>query len=226
MTGKDTPMPAWLEDAWLNRYLDRQLSAEEVEWFEVYALDKPDLLARIESDLDLRDALDAAAADGALTALPVAVSADARRGTARARRPRSSAVWVARAASLAAAAGLGWIAASLSPHSGPGPLGGSSAIVADPTRVVFDTLRGESQSPLVFNAGSSSPLLLIEVGVPPDAVDVQLLRPSQAPLRLSVSSEGFVSFLLPRSEAGALEMELRYTTAGTPVRRPLVLPSP
>lgn len=226
MTRTDTPMPAWLEDAWLSRYLDRQLSAEEVEWFEVYALDKPDLLARIESDLDLRDALDAAAADGALTASTVDAPGTVPRGASRGRRPRSAAVWLARAASLAAAAGLGWIAASWAPGSGLGPIGESSVIIADPTRVVFDTLRGESQGPLVFNAGSRSPLMLIEVGLPPDAVDVQVLRPSRAPLTLSVSSEGFVSFLLPRSEAGALEMELRYTTAGTPVRRPLVLPSP
>ena len=129
---------------------------------------------------------------------------------------------MARAASLAVAAGLGWMSASLLPSGAEQQ--DSVSIVADPMRIVFDTLRGESQAPLVFNAGSGSELILVEVGLPPDASDVQLLRGSQPPLPLALSSEGFVSFLLPRSAADTSGMELRYTTAGAQQRRPLNLP--
>lgn len=52
---------AWMENAWLVRYLDRQLSDDEVAAFEAYALDKPELLALIEADTNLRDALSEAA---------------------------------------------------------------------------------------------------------------------------------------------------------------------
>ena len=45
-----TQMTAWLEQAWLARYLDRQLSSEESTWFEAYVLDKPELLGTIEAD--------------------------------------------------------------------------------------------------------------------------------------------------------------------------------
>jgi hypothetical protein len=43
--------------AWLVRYLDRQLASKESAWFESYAMDKPVLLAKIEADTRLRDAL-------------------------------------------------------------------------------------------------------------------------------------------------------------------------
>lgn len=56
-TNQPNRLAAWLETAWLERYLDRQLSAEEVAWFETYAIDKPDLLEKIDADSDLRDAM-------------------------------------------------------------------------------------------------------------------------------------------------------------------------
>lgn len=56
-----TRMSAWLDQVWLIRYLDRQLAGEEAQWFEVYAMDRPTLLATIEADTRLRDALAAAA---------------------------------------------------------------------------------------------------------------------------------------------------------------------
>lgn len=52
---------AWLGQVWLVRYLDRQLAGEEAQWFEAYAMDRPELLATIEADTRLRDALAAAA---------------------------------------------------------------------------------------------------------------------------------------------------------------------
>jgi anti-sigma factor RsiW len=48
---------AWMETAWLVRYLDRELSDDEAVAFEAYVLDKPELLAQIEADTNLRDTL-------------------------------------------------------------------------------------------------------------------------------------------------------------------------
>ncbi|MEO7917512.1 MAG: hypothetical protein ABIR16_07690, partial [Dokdonella sp.] len=52
-------MPTWLEDAWLHRYLDGDLTEPELIWFETYALDKPRLIAEIENDTALRDGMHA-----------------------------------------------------------------------------------------------------------------------------------------------------------------------
>jgi hypothetical protein len=54
-------MTAWLEQVWLDSYLDRQLAGEEAQWFEAYAVERPELLVTIEADTRLRDALVAAA---------------------------------------------------------------------------------------------------------------------------------------------------------------------
>jgi hypothetical protein len=56
-TDNDGPMPEWLEDAWLGRYLDRLLTEEETHWFEQYVLDKHRLLSLIDADTRLRKAL-------------------------------------------------------------------------------------------------------------------------------------------------------------------------
>jgi hypothetical protein len=53
-------MTAWQRQAWLVRYLDRQFASEEALCFEAYAMDSPELLATIEADTRLRDALTAA----------------------------------------------------------------------------------------------------------------------------------------------------------------------
>ena len=39
-----TRMAAELERRWLDRYLNRELSSDDRDWFESYLLDKPDLL--------------------------------------------------------------------------------------------------------------------------------------------------------------------------------------
>src|SRR5512144_1617402 len=51
-------MTPWLEQAWMERYLERQLADDELEWFEAYLLDKPHLLDRWSTDLALRDGVD------------------------------------------------------------------------------------------------------------------------------------------------------------------------
>ncbi|HSC12124.1 MAG TPA: hypothetical protein VLC97_14210, partial [Rhodanobacteraceae bacterium] len=87
MTPTTTPtrMTAWLEQAWMVRYLDRQLASEEANWFEAYALDKPDLLAMIEADTRLRDAL---AADASIRHMERSVDRGGRQGGATGDAPR------------------------------------------------------------------------------------------------------------------------------------------
>jgi hypothetical protein len=217
-------LSAWLEQAWLLRYLDRQLSSEETSWFEAYVLDKPELLASIEADLNLCDALaadaaqqarrfdsgDAAAAPDARTRSAGAASIDAiaanggqptgvgqadrhRQPTSRhANRPPA---WLGLAASLLVGLGAGWIV------SGARRPGSSTpAVMASPTRIVYDTMRGEAAPPRVEHAGSKSPYVLIEVAVPPGAQDVTLKFGAAPEQALTASPDGFVSFLVGRSE--------------------------
>ncbi len=50
-------MPNWLERAWMDRYLDRELTDEERNWFEAYLLDRPQLIEELEADEAVREAL-------------------------------------------------------------------------------------------------------------------------------------------------------------------------
>jgi hypothetical protein len=115
---------------------------------------------------------------------------------AHGRRRRSiGSAWFSRAAAVLVSASLGWLAASNFVTS---PDGIHGDVVADPIRIVFETQRGQQDAPLLFNADSRSRYLLVEVAVPLDATDIQLLQAGRAPLALNVTSEGFVTFLWPR----------------------------
>jgi len=208
MNEATVPMAPWLEQAWLQRYLDRELTPAETEWFEVYVLDKPALLDRIDRDSDLRDAL-AAGSQGNVAPI------------ARPARPRWREVHpFAQAAAVVASLGIGWWAATaLGPEAG----GTSGPVMVDPTRVVFDTQRDGNAEPLVFNAGSSSGYVMVEVGVPPDAADLELHLGTQPPRALARTSEGFSTFLLPRSAIGDSTASIRYRSRGQAVVRELDL---
>ncbi len=61
------PMAAQIERRWLQRYLDRQLDADQSAWFEAYLFGRPPLLRLAEIDTLMRDA---AARYGAWRAVP------------------------------------------------------------------------------------------------------------------------------------------------------------
>jgi hypothetical protein len=214
-------MAAWLESAWLARYLDRQLSAEESAWFEAYALEKPDLLAVIETDNALRDALAVhdAANDG-----PMAGSAGADRPTrvaprSRAHPRRGVPRWAGLAACLVAGLALGWIG----PRSLPSAPG-TGALIANPPRIVFDTMRGVPEAPNVERGDADAPYTLIEVALPPGAEHVALRIGAQAPVPLSPSPDGFVSFLIARTAIDPkAAAEIRYMLDGADQVRPISL---
>ncbi len=192
-------MPQWLEQAWLARLLARELTPAENEWFEAYVLDKPELLAEIERDNDLRDALAGAAIETTATdgAIPPSSAPNDRDDTIAHLTPRapsrstmSSRPWgFSLAASLVAGLGIGWLM-----HATPG----APDAIGSPTRLVFDTLRGGATAPLIENDQAASLYVLIEAAVPPEATAIELRVGTQAPLSLTPSAEGFVSALVRR----------------------------
>jgi hypothetical protein len=218
----------WLETAWLQRYLERQLDADETAWFEAYLIDKPLLLDRVERDTDLRDALAgqfavpvaaerlaAAQDDRRHGTVTEAIPALPQRGSPRSRRRLSS---LALAASLVGAVGVGWFAQSLlSPPA-------TSTLIASPMRVIYDTERGAPTPPRIEHADSTSPYALIEVAVPPGAEQVVLRMPDAPPQSLAPSSEGFVSFLVERSLINAgPPAELAYRIGSVQASKSLAL---
>lgn len=210
-----SPMPAWLDSAWLARYLERQLAPDEAAWFESYVLDKPELLAMIEADTRLRDALAADAAswrasdagNGYAAAAQDSQSPDAVAATAPAGLPLRVPAWFGLAASLVIGLGLGWLGQRA---FAPAP----AAVIANPTRLVFDTLRGAESAAQVERAESASPWMLVEVAVPPAAMRVTLDLDRSQPVALSPSPDGFVSFLVARATPGAGNAVIRYELDG------------
>jgi len=196
----------WLESAWMARYLERQLSADETAWFEAYVLDKPDLLTALEADTDLRDALHADAASRAVadpmrdTTAPAADSPGAN-ATARQASPRSaSGRYLGLAASLLLGVGIGVLVHRPGTHLFEAP-------VTDPMRIVYDTMRGERTPPHVERADSSAAYAIVEVAVPPSAHNIVLTAENATPRTLHRSAEGFVSFLLPRNSTQRTAVE-------------------
>jgi hypothetical protein len=221
-------MAEWLEQAWLDRYLARQLKPEESDWFEAYILDKEDILARVEDDCLLRDAAhdefgdvsvtrqtepsEAAATTtghsepapsdarprGAPVPIRVATSEADRHARQQPRMRPSALSTVAAAASLLLAVSMGWLG-----HARVFPPAATSAIDASPTRIVFGSLRGAGAVGRVENPASESRTILVEVSVPYGAENVVLQAPDSAPRPLAVSSDGFASFLIDREQAAS-----------------------
>jgi hypothetical protein len=217
-TTTPTRMTAWLEQAWLVRYLNRRLSGEEVTWFESYLLDKPELLAMIEADTRLRDAL---AAGASTRHTERSVERDGRQGGAitdnasvplnTASRPRRRpAPWIALAATLALGVGVGSIAMRTF-----APSAGDPGLVVSPTRIVYDALRGADSPPHIEHADSASPYVFVEVAVPPGAEQIVLLGLGASEQALTMTPDGFVNFLLERRALShTRELQVRYVRNG------------
>lgn len=180
-SGTPTRMAAWLESAWLARYLDRQLEGEELAWFEGYLLDKPELVGAVEVDNSLRDALES------LRDNPASPKRGDRNEEVAHRIPHR---WIGLAACLLAGVGLGRYAV----------IGGSSkdSLIANPTRIVVDTFRGSDVAPVVDFAHGESSYVLVEISVPPEADHVRLVHAGNE-IVLTPSHDGFAGFLLERA---------------------------
>lgn len=209
MVDLDHGMPAWLEEVWMQRYLDRELSEPETSWFEAYCLDRDHLLTLIEADLALRDGL--AANAKALDAKPVSSAAQPR-------RERPSRMTAAIAASLL----VGTLAGVV---FGPRVASDSeNQITPDVTRLMFDTLRGSEAEARVDHASSDSEFVLLDVAVPSDAREIALKVDGAVQHALTVSRDGFVSALVPRGLVRRGTVSVRYTHADVVVERALKPP--
>ena len=217
---------AWMENAWLVRYLDRQLSDDELAAFEAYVLDKPELLALIEADTNLRDALSEAAlntpggvvdqhaATGAQAHIVDVQQIPSRLANAHGVRP----MWAAIAASLLLGLGVGWIGHRVL------SLDHSQALIANPTRIIYDTLRGEASLPRIEHADSKSDYVLVEIAVPPEAKQIILNIENAAEQTFTESPDGFISALIDKHAlTRAQSIFLRYKLKGVTQQRTLSL---
>ena len=261
-TTTPTRMSAWLEQAWLIQYLDRQLAGEEAQWFETYAMERQELLATIEADTRLRDALAAAAsirhtdmsvdgggrpggaADSTIAASEkpgstgkvdtetVARKPDnlaqipgkpiAPRSRSKVRQWRVAPTWLALAASLLLGVGIG--------VGGLGRVARGTVVapgvIVSPTRIIYDTMRGDSTPARIEHATSLSPYVLVEVAVPLGAERVTLDIGDGRERALARSPDGFVTFLADRNTlAAAADAHVSYSAGGRMQMRPLSLKS-
>jgi len=204
----NNPMSPWLERVWLERYLERGLSAEETQSFEAYMLDKPELLEAVEADTDLRDGLVGSA--GAVEVAPAdSNSAAPVSGTSPAPR-RSSSAWIPMAATLIVGIGLGLLLQRL-----PEVQDKAGGVIPSPTRVVFDTMRGEALEPRIEPGSPGTDAMLIEVGMPPTATNITVRIGEGPELPLVLSPDGFVSFVTTmESSSVALTALLKFEVHG------------
>lgn len=92
----------------------------------------------------------------------------------------------------------------------------ADGVIANPERIVFDTMRGATTPPLVQHGDSDARYLFVEVAVPPTAIEIRLRQGAQVQ-PLVVSSEGFVSFLIDRRTlAAGTPLAIAYTLDGQP----------
>lgn len=199
----------WLEDAWLQRYLDRELNDAESAWFEAYMLDKPRLIAAIDTDNALRDGIhawhaqqlgDAAqTSSDAITTPPAPASVEiASSELKRNSKPLPFAGayrFLPMAAAICVGALLGAAAARwLIPATAVLP------VINSPNRIVFDTMRGSAAEPVVERPQDVGAALLIDVAVPLQATDVVAYFSDQSSLSLPISADGFVLLSGPRAD--------------------------
>jgi hypothetical protein len=237
LTPTPTRMKAWLEQAWLGRYLERSLSAEETTWFESYVLDKPELLAMLETDTGLRDALAAdpsllgvresaaayaSKAGGTAQAQPTGTEDDStpilleQRRLARSQR-RTAPAWLAIAASLLVGIGVGGVAVRTI-----APPAAAPNVIANPTRIIVDTMRGAASAPRVEHADSGSAYVLVDAAVPPGAEHIVLKMDGEPDQVLTPVADGFVTFSVKREAlAKSAGARIEYQLLGKETRLPI-----
>jgi hypothetical protein len=212
-----TPMAPWLEQAWLDRYLDRQLGEPERAWFEAYALDQPHLLEAIEADTALRDLVTQEMVES-LTVSTAPISEIAARPTSiRARRE-----WWPLAACFVAGITLSWF--------GQGWLGSDSPEfpVVNPPRIVFDTWRGGEVGRHEEPGDPASPIVIVDIPIPPGAQIGALRFESGARVVAlpvpKISADGFATLAVPSAWRGQGRLLVEVSSLDDGAVRTLNLP--
>ncbi|HEX7915622.1 hypothetical protein [Rudaea sp.] len=216
-TNEPNRLAAWLETAWLERYLDRQLSAEEVAWFETYVIDKPDLLQKIDMDSDLWDGVIVAESkleslteiDAAITSRdashhgerrvaagiaskssrPVATTTNGRISLDAEKHARTHR-WLRLAAAVVIGAGLGGMTTfRLNKEIIP-------SVIGSPTRVIYDTVRGDAIPPRVESDSRISEYVLLETPAPYGATEIEVTIGDVQPIPVVPGADGYISILI------------------------------
>ena len=151
----------------LRKYSAGLLNEAEEESFELRLLENP----KFAEDVNLEQMM----REGLLAADPATFSA----------RPRRSPIWF----SLAAGVLLGAISMQLYTRN---QLPDQPTSVANPPRIVFDTLRGEAQEAKTELDTPNATMLIIEVAVPMDALEIYLLDQALRIGPLTPDADGFV----------------------------------
>lgn len=203
----------WLEQAWLQRYLDRELKADEQAWFEAYLLDKPHLLDAVDADNALRAVVIAAADPQWQPALDQAEPVSAARAAAatvatiephrQARRSRIP--LLAMAASFVGGLGLASLLI-------PGP---AAPIIDEPeaeapARLVFDLLRGGRVELREDQGDPRARLMVVDIALPLGSriagAHAELGERRVELPAARISGEGFATYTLPRSWRGRAQL--------------------
>ncbi len=199
--------PAWIEQAWLARYLDGLMTADEQTAFETHALGRPELLEAIAADTALRDALDAWSekAGDAATIVPTPTPTPTPTPRVAVGRPttRRVASWMAVAAAVAMALVTG---RQLAP-------GASEPEMAfAPQRIVYDSYRGGRGDPVVTQGTGGASFYIADIAVPLHArasairaIDGDRVHDVPAP---DTSSDGFITLALPEAWRGRLVLDI------------------
>ena len=195
------------EGEWLTAYLDGELSADETETFEVYALSRPNLLQRIDADTNLRIAVRMADwpnqnVSGFAGSERSGQQTVGMRGRDRPSRPR----FAMAACFIAGALGM-WAASTVL----RGHRGGLESLQF--TRVVFDVYRGPSAEVVTTGPGNTE-WVLLDFRLAEGATDARVSIDRSAPLVLNLA-DGFASLLMRRTQfANAQEAVIEYTVDG------------
>ncbi len=196
-------MARWLEDVWLTRYLDRELNDDEHAWFEAYMLDKQHLLEQVDADTRLRDGVRqekfAKQIQGNASRPKVATGNQQSKG--------SGTRWMGWVASLVIGLGAGSVLTRLAPDD--------IYVASSPSRIVFDSFRGEGTATLNEPGADGSPFLIVEMAIPTTASvrsAVAVVDGKRIALPTpEISSEGFVTFLVPSRWQSRTIIELMVT---------------
>jgi hypothetical protein len=196
-------MSEWLEQAWLQRYLDRELSEDERTRFEIYLLQHPSLATWIEADNLLRDTLAAAPAGDTLFSGSSGTDSPGLIGW----KPMLA------AASIVAAVGVGW----MMPRT-------AEPEWAVPARVLYDSYRGTTEvaaAPVMSGpAGASLYVADIAVTAGTMVIRVEAELPDDKLLLSDAPhySDGFLTLILPLAwrDAGVLVLHTTSTDGSSP----------
>lgn len=186
----------WLEDAWLERYLNRETTADETAWFEAYMLEHPHVADALETDAAIAAVLSQQTPQS--IQLRVAVNRETPAPRPNTRRRWSQPGWMGVAA--AAALTLALTSPFLLHQDGPDSM--------QANRVLVDTVRSADANASVLtvrdNAGAKWTLLEINTAARSSDHEV---RVNDRPLGTFRSDDEGVLHVLAQVELGELKQD-------------------